>query len=56
MFSLFQDLQARVSRRRNKRTATVTSKLVPSTWRIWVMGPVSYALKLRTIFQLSPTM
>lgn len=38
------------------RTETVTSKLVPSTWRMWVMRPVSCAWKLRTTFQLGPIM
>lgn len=35
-------------------TETVTNKLVPSTWRIWVIRPVSWARKLLTTFQLGP--
>lgn len=38
------------------RTETVTSKLVPSTWSMCVMRPVSCAWKLRTTFQLGPMM
>lgn len=37
-------------------TPTVTSKLVPSTWRMWETRTFSWAWKLRTIRQLGPTM
>lgn len=38
------------------RTATVSSMLVPSTWRNCVMLPVSWAWNLLTTFQLLPMM
>lgn len=39
-----------------RSSPTVTSRLVPSTWRMCEMRIFSWAWKLRTMRQLGPTM